>query len=375
MPAQLPEVTRILSLSIGLSLAHPRRSCRPIANLICSCCELLHCQGVRGLSVILAQVSRFWILLVSLVLLTTQIANAQSPNIDLEAVAAACSGLKQATIKNESAKANYHNFELEVNTAGSLEIKESGQLLSKIDKFSAQDYNQCLIDVIKALREIPPSPGQQGLSNDMLDKLKVGNSLKYADSILGVPLKEYYFTQSGKGYGEWDSWDSHLYYEFQTNEANEIVDLWMQVYETQGFRIYLYSHDNSSISGIVIAALDSFDNLPPIELMGYWVGHYGDNGTDLGTDKPFGKARFGDVAQGESTCQMSSDESTKFLWLELQCGGDTTWEPYRVIIGYTDYFSQPSLDYSLSFLDIRQKQDLKALSGMIFNYFGIYRPF
>jgi hypothetical protein len=86
---------------------------------------------------------------------------AQQPalaQIDLKDIAAVCSGLQTATASGGRGKISTGNgYEFEVTADKELKVTQSGQLISKIDKFTYQDYAKCVSDLAVALtRPVAP---------------------------------------------------------------------------------------------------------------------------------------------------------------------------------------------------------------------------
>jgi hypothetical protein len=88
-----------------------------------------------------------WVFLLSL---------AAAQSINLKDIAAVCSGLQTASASGGSGKINSGGYEFNVTPDKTLRITQSSQLISKIDKFTYQDYAKCVSDLAVALTRPPP---------------------------------------------------------------------------------------------------------------------------------------------------------------------------------------------------------------------------
>jgi hypothetical protein len=101
--------------------------------------------------------------------------------------AQACSGLSSVDVQSQGATVKYENYQLSVQTNGSLKVEQGGVLLRKIENFNYSDYAGCVIDLTKTMIGIA-APSQK-IPVDIFDEVRVGDtgktSLSYLDATLG----------------------------------------------------------------------------------------------------------------------------------------------------------------------------------------------
>jgi hypothetical protein len=77
-------------------------------------------------------------------------------DVDIKDIAAVCSGFQAGTTSGARGKIGTSGYDFEVSADNDLVITQSGQLISKIEKFSYQEYTKCLSDMTGALTPPPP---------------------------------------------------------------------------------------------------------------------------------------------------------------------------------------------------------------------------
>jgi hypothetical protein len=77
-------------------------------------------------------------------------AEEQQQPVDYRAASEACSGVMSVNAQGERSKITVKGVDLEITADNSLEIRRSGVLLSKVEKYTAQDLTECIERVIKA---------------------------------------------------------------------------------------------------------------------------------------------------------------------------------------------------------------------------------
>jgi hypothetical protein len=78
--------------------------------------------------------------------------------VNINDVAAVCSGREAVTASGGRGKIGTSGYEFEVTADKNLVVTQSGKLIAKIEKFTYQDYMQCLSSLVAALTP-PPPPG------------------------------------------------------------------------------------------------------------------------------------------------------------------------------------------------------------------------
>jgi hypothetical protein len=105
-----------------------------------------------------------------------------APDLNLRDIAAVCSGLQTASAsggRGEMSSAG--GFDFQVSADKTLQITQSGQLISKIEKFTYQDYTKCVTDITAALTRPPPAAAPaltvQAMAYSNLDETGVSMTL------------------------------------------------------------------------------------------------------------------------------------------------------------------------------------------------------
>lgn len=101
-----------------------------------------------------------WMVFASLPVAAQPVANSppSTYQIDLKDIAAVCSGLQTASASGGRGKISTSGgFDFEVTADKELRVTQSGQLVSKIQQFTYQDYTKCVADLAVALTRPPPA--------------------------------------------------------------------------------------------------------------------------------------------------------------------------------------------------------------------------
>jgi hypothetical protein len=115
-------------------------------------------------------VATAWVrVLLVLLLVCSPYAFAQSPlsgepasppaKVDLETIGKVCSGISSATVPGgEGSYTEAGGYQFTFNVDKSLEVKRSGSLFYKVDKFSYSDYYNCVAKLAEILSRPPINP-------------------------------------------------------------------------------------------------------------------------------------------------------------------------------------------------------------------------
>ena len=135
--------------------------------------------GLRGL---LACIVIGWSLSLACGLARAQIA---APQITLQEIASVCSGLQTATASGGRGKiGSSGGFEFEVSGDNELKIIQSGQLISKIDKVTYQDYTKCISELAVVLSKPHRDADESESIKNILKNINVQTAQQTLDRVV-----------------------------------------------------------------------------------------------------------------------------------------------------------------------------------------------